>query len=116
MFVARQEKSDDNLLNKVVCSEEEAYALYNNYALRIGFNIQKGKPRYYSGSKNIRQREFLCFKVDEDPCEEKKLNRLETRTVAKHLFVLLLKMKFEGLLPSILNIIMNLLYNQSDIC
>ncbi|XP_028058069.1 protein FAR1-RELATED SEQUENCE 5-like [Camellia sinensis] len=50
-------------------------------------SILKGKPRYYSGSKNIRQREFLCckegFKVDEDPFEEKKLNKLETRTGCK---------------------------------
>ena len=57
------------------------------YALRMGFSIQKGKPRYYSGSKNIKQREFVCskegFKVDEDPCEEKKLNKLETRTGCK---------------------------------
>ncbi|XP_028092442.1 protein FAR1-RELATED SEQUENCE 5-like [Camellia sinensis] len=87
MFVARQENNDDNLLDKVVYSEDEAYALYNNYALRMGFSIRKGKPRYYSGSKNIRQREFLCckegFKVDEDPFEEKKLNRLETRTGCK---------------------------------
>ncbi|KAL7194693.1 hypothetical protein ACSBR1_035014 [Camellia fascicularis] len=87
MFVARQENSDDNLLDKVVCAKEEAYALYNIYALRMGFSIRKGKPRYYSGSKNIKQREFVCskegFKVDEDPCEEKKLNRLETRTGCK---------------------------------
>ncbi|XP_028060781.1 protein FAR1-RELATED SEQUENCE 5-like [Camellia sinensis] len=87
MFVARQENSDDSLLDKVVCSEDEEYALYNNYALRMGFSIRKGKPRYYSGSKNIRQHQFLCskegFKVDEDPCEKKKLNRLETRTGCK---------------------------------
>ena len=55
MFVARQEHGDDNLLDKVVNSEDEAYALYNDYALRTGFSIRKGKPRYFSGSKNIRQ-------------------------------------------------------------
>jgi hypothetical protein len=85
MFVARQEHGDDNLLDKVVNSEDEAYALYNDYALRTGFSIRKGKPRYFSGSKNIRQREFLCskegFKLDEDPHDEKKW-RLEQ--VVKH--------------------------------
>ncbi len=54
MFVARQEHGDDNLLDKMVNSEDEAYALYNDYALRTGFSIRKGKPRYFSGSKNIR--------------------------------------------------------------
>ena len=89
MFITRQENSDDNLLDKVVNSEDEAYALYNDYALRIGFSIRKGKPRYFSGSKNIRQREFLCskegFKLDEDPHDEKKWNKLETRTGCKAL-------------------------------
>ncbi|XP_028065625.1 protein FAR1-RELATED SEQUENCE 5-like [Camellia sinensis] len=53
----------------------------------MGFSIRKGKPRYYSGSKNIRQHQFLCskegFKIDEDPCEKEKLNRLETRIGCK---------------------------------
>ena len=76
LFVAWQEHGDDNLLDKVVNSEHETYALYNDYALRTCFNIRKGKPRYFSGSKNIRQREFLCskkgFKLDEDSRDEKK--------------------------------------------
>ena len=89
MFVARQEHGDDNLLDKMVNSEDEAYALYNDYAFRTGFSIRKGKPRYFSGLKNIRQREFLCskegFKLDEDPHHKKKWNKLETRTDCKAL-------------------------------
>ena len=87
MFVARLENSDENLLNKVVHNVDEAYALYNDYALRMGFSIRKGKPRYYNGTKNIKQREFLCFKkgfkLDEDFCKEKYSKRLETRTGCK---------------------------------
>ncbi|XP_075652671.1 protein FAR1-RELATED SEQUENCE 5-like [Castanea sativa] len=51
------------------------------------FSIRKGKPRYFNGTKNIRQREFLCskegFKIDEDACEEKNWKKLETRTGCK---------------------------------
>ena len=87
LFVERLENSDDNLLDKVTYTENEAYNLYNNHALRTGFSIRKGKPRYFNGTKNIRQREFLCskegFKVDEDPCEEKNWKKLETRTGCK---------------------------------
>ena len=53
MFVARLEDSDENLLNKVVHKADEAYVLYNDYALRMGFSIRKGKLRYYNGTKNI---------------------------------------------------------------
>ena len=54
MFVVRLENSDENLLNKVVHNADEAYALYNDYALWIGFSIWKGKPRYYNGTKNMK--------------------------------------------------------------
>uniref|UniRef100_A0A7N2KUU4 FAR1 domain-containing protein n=1 Tax=Quercus lobata TaxID=97700 RepID=A0A7N2KUU4_QUELO len=87
MFVARLENSDENLLNKVVHNADEAYALYNDYALRMGFSIRKGKPIYYNGMKNIKQCEFLCskegFKLDEDFCKEKYSKRVETRTGCK---------------------------------
>ncbi|XP_075663021.1 protein FAR1-RELATED SEQUENCE 5-like [Castanea sativa] len=87
MFVARLENSDENLLNMVVHNADEAYALYNDYALRMSFSLRKGKPRYYNGTKNIKQREFLCskegFKLDEDFCKEKYSKRLETRTGCK---------------------------------
>ena len=45
LFVEQLENSDDNLLDKVAYTEDEVYNLYNNYALRTGFSIQKGKPR-----------------------------------------------------------------------
>ena len=87
MFVEQLENSNDNLLDKVAYAEDEAYNLYNNYALRIGFSIRKGKPRYFNGTKNIRQHEFLyskeSFKIDEDPYEEKNWKKLETRTGCK---------------------------------
>ena len=87
MIVERLENSDDNLLDKVAYTKDEVYNLYNNYALRKCFSIQKGKPRYFNGTKSIRQREFLCskegFKIDEDPCEEKNWKKLETRTGCK---------------------------------
>ena len=88
LFVEQLENSNDNLLDKVAYAEDEAYNLYNNYALQTGFSIRKGKPRYFNGTKNIRQREFLCskggFKIDEDPCEEKNWKKLETRTGLNH--------------------------------
>ena len=87
LFVKRLENSDDNLLDKVAYTEDEAYNLYNNYALWTGFSIRKGKPRYFNGTKNIRQHEFLCsnegFKINEDCCEEKNWKKLETRTGCK---------------------------------
>ena len=41
MFVARLENSDENLLNKVVHNADEAYALYNDYALQMGLEFEK---------------------------------------------------------------------------
>ncbi|XP_048337400.1 protein FAR1-RELATED SEQUENCE 5-like [Ziziphus jujuba] len=74
-------------MGKMVNSEEEAFDLYNAYALKIGFSIRKGRVTYFTGSKNRRTREFLCskegFKLDGDFVEEKKTKRLETRTGCK---------------------------------
>ena len=118
MFVAKLENSDENLLNKVVHKADEAYALYNDYALRMGFSIRKGTPRYYNGMKNIKQCKFLCskegFKLDKDFCKEKYSKRLEL--IIKHLFVSQLKMVFGGLVHLIQSIIMNLHCNQRGIC
>ncbi|KAK9993678.1 hypothetical protein SO802_023381 [Lithocarpus litseifolius] len=36
----------ENLLGMVVHNEEEAYKLYNDYAIRIGFSVRKEKLRY----------------------------------------------------------------------
>ena len=41
MFVATLENSDENLLNKVVHNADEAYALYNDYALRMVLVFEK---------------------------------------------------------------------------
>ena len=118
MFVAKLENSDENLLNKVVHKADEAYALYNDYALRMGFSIRKGTPRYYNGMKNIKQCKFLCskegFKLDKDFCKEKYSKRLEL--IIKHLFVSQLKMVFGGLVHLIQSIIINLHCNQRGIC
>ena len=50
----------ETLLGMVVHSEDEAYKLYNDYAIRIGFSVQKEKIRY---AKNVvRQRDYVCSK------------------------------------------------------
>ena len=44
---ANEELQDvENLLGMVVHSEEEAYKLYNDYAIKIGFSVQKEKLIY----------------------------------------------------------------------
>ncbi|CAL1379151.1 unnamed protein product [Linum trigynum] len=78
---------DDNLYGKIVSNEDEAYNLYNTYALRVGFSVRRGRKRYSGKPINISQREFVCSKEsitnDENPLEVKKVNRLETRTGCK---------------------------------
>ena len=75
----------ENLLGTVVCSEEEAYKLYNDYAIRIGFSIRKEKLRY--AKNGVRQREYVCskegFPRDGDHLDDKKFKRLQTRTGCK---------------------------------
>ncbi|KAK0580824.1 hypothetical protein LWI29_006639 [Acer saccharum] len=84
------EKEDDGELKvgMEVHSDAEAYELYNNYALKKGFSVQKHVIRRDS-SNNIRQREYVCskqgFQMDEALCEVKKVNKLETRTGCKAL-------------------------------
>ncbi|CAL1406638.1 unnamed protein product [Linum trigynum] len=76
--------NDDILFGKTVSNEDEAYNLYNSYALRLGFSVRRGRYRYSGKTGKIIQREFLCSKQgitnDENPLELKKVNRLETRT------------------------------------
>lgn len=71
-----------------VKSDAEAYNLCNNYAFRNGFSLRKGHVRR-DASGNIRQRNFVCskegFPVDEDLCDVKRCDRLETRTGCKAL-------------------------------
>ena len=80
---ANEELQDvENLLGKVVHSEEEAYKLYNDYAIRIRFSVQKEKLRY--AKSGVRQREYVCskegFPWDGDHLDDKKFKRLQTRT------------------------------------
>ena len=69
----------------MVHNADGAYTLYNDHVLQMNFSIRKA--RYYNGTKNIKQREFLCskegFKLDEDFCKEKYSKRLETRIGCK---------------------------------
>ncbi|PPS15675.1 hypothetical protein GOBAR_AA04903 [Gossypium barbadense] len=84
-LVEKQDNSVEEII-KVglkVHSEEEAYNLYNQFALSKGFSIRKGNKRR-SMTEPIRQREFLCSKSGYHEHEYigkvKKFNHLETRT------------------------------------
>nr|CAD1843587.1 unnamed protein product [Ananas comosus var. bracteatus] len=64
-----------------VGSEDEAYDLYNQHALRKGFSIRKGNRRFIDGA--LRQREYVCSKAGFREFRDrsvKKINRIETRT------------------------------------
>ena len=67
---------------QVSSEEEEAYNMYNEYALKKGFSIRKATKQTVNCV--VRQREFMCskqgFKEFEDPFDMKKYNHLETRT------------------------------------
>ena len=75
----------ENLLGIVVCSEEGAYKLYNDYAIQIGFSVRKEKLRY--AKNGVRQREYVCskegFPRDGDRLDDKKFKRLQTRIGCK---------------------------------
>ncbi|KAG8366141.1 hypothetical protein BUALT_Bualt17G0045100 [Buddleja alternifolia] len=43
-------------------SEDEAYALYQDYANLVGFSVRKGKQYYINGTKVIRSKTYLCSK------------------------------------------------------
>ncbi|KAK9268942.1 hypothetical protein L1049_000708 [Liquidambar formosana] len=66
-----------------VHGEDEAYSLYNDYAVRVGFSVRKGSCRY-DRSGALRQRTYMCskqgFYLDANPYETKNLNKLEART------------------------------------
>ena len=60
MFVARLENSDENLLNKVVHSADETYALYNFHykmvklvAISIFITINKSPDQAYKGRLSL---------------------------------------------------------------
>ncbi|XVF88566.1 hypothetical protein PTKIN_Ptkin19aG0060900 [Pterospermum kingtungense] len=68
----------------MVNSEEVAYDLYKDYGHGIGFSIRKGRNRYIASTKTIRSKDLYCskqgFKDVEDVANEKKFNKLDTRT------------------------------------
>ncbi|KAI8552373.1 hypothetical protein RHMOL_Rhmol06G0261700 [Rhododendron molle] len=71
----------------VVNSEDQAYDLYNRYALGTGFSIRRDKYIYKSGTKEIKGRVFVCSKEGKSenllPYEQRKTHRLDTRTECK---------------------------------
>uniref|UniRef100_A0A7N0RBL2 SWIM-type domain-containing protein n=1 Tax=Kalanchoe fedtschenkoi TaxID=63787 RepID=A0A7N0RBL2_KALFE len=56
------EAKNSELIGLVVKSEEAAYALYNDYARRIGFSIRRAKQRYRRGESSLTMRQFVCSK------------------------------------------------------
>ncbi|CAB4313872.1 unnamed protein product [Prunus armeniaca] len=83
MIVNRMESFEEDLLGKVVSTEEEAYNLYNSDATRTGFSVRRGQKRYNT-KKNLRQFSYFCskegFRLDSDPSEVSMANKLEMRT------------------------------------
>ena len=62
LFVRRSDIDNDNddLMGMVVNGEEEAYQLYNEYAMKIGFSVRKAQGKYHTDAKEICQKEYLC--------------------------------------------------------
>uniref|UniRef100_A0A7N0SXM3 SWIM-type domain-containing protein n=1 Tax=Kalanchoe fedtschenkoi TaxID=63787 RepID=A0A7N0SXM3_KALFE len=56
------EAKNSELIGLVVESEEDAYALYNDYARRIGLSIRRAKQRYRRGESSLTMRQFVCSK------------------------------------------------------
>ena len=50
----------ENLFGIVVHNEEEAYKLYDDYAIQIGFSVRKEKLKY--AKNGVKQREYVCSK------------------------------------------------------
>ena len=66
----------------VVHSKDEAYKLYNDYTIWIGFSVQKQKLKY---AKNVvRQQDYVCSKEGfpqySDNLDDKKFKKLQTST------------------------------------
>ena len=66
----------------VVHNEDEAYKLYNDYAIQMGLSVWKNKLRY--SKDGIRQQEYVCskegFPWDSDHLDDKKFKKLQIRT------------------------------------
>ena len=69
MVVNRQASTEENLYGVIVNSEEEAYDLYFEYGVRIGFSIRIDQKRKINNV--VRQVNYCCskegFKLDNDP-------------------------------------------------
>ncbi|KAG8371305.1 hypothetical protein BUALT_Bualt13G0073900 [Buddleja alternifolia] len=74
----------------VAQSEDEAYALYQDYANLVGFSVRKGKQYYINGTKIIRSKSYLCSKEgvkDERPRSNGTRKRHTSRTHSKKAFI-----------------------------
>jgi len=60
--VQGSKEGTEELLRKVLYSEEAAYKLYCDYGHRMGFSIRKGKQTYFTGTKRIRTKDYFCSK------------------------------------------------------
>ncbi|KAJ1279460.1 hypothetical protein BS78_04G158700 [Paspalum vaginatum] len=60
--VQGSKEGTEELLRKVVYSEEAAYKLYCDYGHRMGFSVRKGKQSYFTGTKQIRTKDYFCSK------------------------------------------------------
>ncbi|XP_024165441.1 protein FAR1-RELATED SEQUENCE 5-like [Rosa chinensis] len=82
MFVNCQTSNDDDLYGVIVNSEEEAYNLYCEYGARMGFSVRIMQRR--KTNNVVKQVNYCCskegFKLDSDPSEVKKADRLDIRT------------------------------------
>ncbi|XP_019159915.1 PREDICTED: protein FAR1-RELATED SEQUENCE 7-like [Ipomoea nil] len=54
--------ADQDLVGMSVCSVDEAYDMYNDYAFRVGFCVRRGKQRYNSATKTMETKMFHCSK------------------------------------------------------
>ncbi|XBI06260.1 hypothetical protein VPH35_134298 [Triticum aestivum] len=73
----------EELLLKVVYSEEEAYKLYCDYGHRTGFSVRKGKQSYFTGTKRIRTKDYFCSKEglkEAEKLTDENFNDPHTRT------------------------------------
>ncbi|KAI4974496.1 hypothetical protein ZWY2020_047776 [Hordeum vulgare] len=73
----------EELLLKVVYSEEEAYKLYCDYGHHTGFSVRKGKQSYFTGTKRIRTKDYFCSKEglkEAEKLTDENFNDPHTRT------------------------------------
>ena len=100
----------------MVHNEDEAYKLYNDYAIRMGFSVQKNKLRY--SKDGIRQREYMCskegFPQDSDHLDDKKFKKLQIMTSCEASIRFTMTYGEWKPLTLILNIIMSLQNQKKD--